>query len=136
MAEPIKVDGLAEFVRNLRKLGADLPKTVRLAMNDAADVIIRRTRPLVRVRTGRAAASLRAQSTRTAVRVTAGGRRAPYYPWLDFGGRVGPQRSVRRNFIKEGRYLYPTYERSWQEVYDVMVRALVDVVRGAGFEVD
>jgi len=134
----IRIDGLAQFVRDLRKIDRDLPKTMRAAMNEAADVVVGEARPNVPRRTGRAAASLRPQSTRTAVRVSGGGRRAPYYPWLDFGGRVGRGKRTRRQFLKHGRYLYPAYfaKRDSGEIQRVLERALLGVARSAGVAVD
>lgn len=138
MAEAIKITGLNEFVRNLKKLDADLPKMVRVAFNSAADVVVQAARPDIPSRTGAAAGSVRAQSTQTAARITGGGRRAPYYPWLDFGGKVGRHKSVKRPFYKDGRYIYAAYfaKREAGEFEQVMTEALLDVVRGAGFEVD
>src|SRR6266516_6672861 len=101
MAEAIRIDGLAEFTRNLRKLDAEVPKALRVALNGCAEIVLGYARPRVPSRSGRAASTLRARSTRTAVRVSAGGRRAPYYPWLDFGGRVGRHKKTRRAFIRE-----------------------------------
>ncbi len=136
MGEAIKVDGLAQFVRNLRKLDADLPKALRIGFNDAAQIVIDTARPRMPRLTGRAASSLRAQSTRTAVRVTEGGRRAPYVPWLDFGGKVGRNRSVRRPFIADGRYLYASFYAKHDQVRSAVVAALLDVAKSAGVEVD
>lgn len=133
----IKIDGLAQFSRNLKKIDSELPKALRIAMNEAADVVVQAARPKVPKRTGRAARSIRVASTRTAVRVRAGGRRAPYYSWLDFGGRVGRRRSVIRPFLKEGRYLYKEYFdlRDSGELRQVLERALLNVVEQAGIEV-
>lgn len=138
MAEAIKVQGLAEFSRNLKKLDADLPKALRIALNDAADVVVGQAKPQVPRRTGRAAASIRVASTRTESRVKAGGKKAPYYPWLDFGGRVGRKKAVRRAFYKDGRYLYDAYfkVRDSGQLQDILSAALVDVARQAGVEVD
>ena len=138
MADAIKVDGLAQFSRNLKKLDADLPKALRIALNEAADVVVGDAKSRVPRRTGRAQASIKAQSTRTAVRVKAGGARVPYFAWLDFGGRVGRKRSVKRAFLKEGRYLYAAYfdKRDSGELQTVLTKALLDVVRQAGLEVD
>lgn len=138
MADPIKIDGLAAFSRNLRKLGADLPKALRIGMNEAANVVVDDARPHVPRRTGKAQASLKAKSTRTAVRVSAGGNRAPYYPWLDFGGRVGRRKSVRRAFYSDGRYLYASYtaKRDSGQLQEVLTRALLDVAAQAGVVVD
>jgi hypothetical protein len=136
MAEPIRIDGLAQFSRNLRKLDAELPKGLRVALNEAADVVIGYAKPRIPRRTGKAQASLKARSTRTAVRVQGGGPRVPYYPWLDFGGRVGRSRSIRRPFLKDGRYLYAAYFQNRSQFEDVLTRALINVAKSAGVEVD
>lgn len=132
----VGIDGLAEFNRGLRKLDKEAPKGLRLALNEAADLLIKRTRPEIPRRTGRAANSLVAKSTRTSARVAVGGRRAPYYPWLDFGGRTGPHKSVERPFYSEGRYLYPTLRRVRPEIEAKLGEALVAVARDAGLDVD
>lgn len=136
MAEAIKIQGLSEFSKDLRTLDSELPKALRLALNEAANVVVTYAQAHVPSRSGRARRSIRARSTRTAVRVAAGGKRAPYYPWLDFGGAVGKRKSVRRPFLKEGRYLWKGYGVKHEEVQRVLEEALLDVVRQAGFEVD
>jgi HK97 gp10 family phage protein len=137
--EAIKIKGLAEFNRNLKKLDSDLPKALRVALNSAADVIVDAARPRVPRRTGRAAAALKARSTRTAARVSGGSARAPYYAWLDFGGegrRKG--RPSARPFIKQGRYLYAAYyqKRDSGEFEQILTKALLDVATQAGVEVE
>lgn len=136
MANQIRIDGLAEFSRNLRKIDNDLPKALRIAMNEAAKVVVDYAQPQVPRRSGRAARSIRAKSTRTAVRISAGGARVPYYPWLDFGGKVGKAKSVKRPFYKEGRYIYVGLRVKREEFTTILERALLNVVRSAGVEVD
>lgn len=138
MAEPIRIEGLREFSRNLRKLDNDLPKALRVAMNQGAELVIGEATPGIPSRTGRARKSVRKASTRTQVRVTGGGKRAPYYPWLDFGGRVGRRRSIARPFIADGRYIYSAYFglRSAGRFEEVLTDALLDVARQAGLEVE
>lgn len=131
---PIRIEGLAQFSRALRKLDADAPKGLRLAFNEAAEVVVARVRPKIPKRTGRAARSLKAKSTRTQARVAVGGPSAPYYPWLDFGGRVGRRKRTVRPFLKEGRYLFPGLAESHRDVQAVLERALSGVVRSAGLE--
>jgi hypothetical protein len=137
MAEAIKIEGLNEFVRNLKALDRDLPKAVRRAFNEAADVVVADARPRVAKQSGRARSSVRSRSTQMFARVSGGGGRAPHYPWLDFGGRVGRRGTVRRPFLKEGRYIYRSYydARASGEFERVMVKALIDVVESAGIEV-
>lgn len=138
MADPIKIDGLAAFSRNLKKLDNELPKALRIAMNGAANLVVNDARPRVPRRTGRAQSTIKARSTRTAVRVAMGGTKAPYMPWLDFGGRVGRGRSVVRPFIKDGRYVYRSYFklRDSGDIQTEITRALLGVAAQAGVVVD
>jgi hypothetical protein len=64
-----------------------------------------------------------------------GGRRAPYMPWLDFGGAVGPARSVTRPFIRRGRYLYAGLEAKHEDVTKIMSEGLAELAAGAGMDV-
>src|SRR5262245_31891611 len=132
MAEAIKIDGLGVFVRNLKVIDRDLPKTLRVGLNQAADVITDYARPPIPNRSGRAARSLKARSTQNAVRISAGGNRAPYYPWLDFGGHVGRGKSVKRTFLKDGRYIYAGYFAKKNQFAELLEKALLDSVRAAG----
>lgn len=132
----VEVKGLKEFSTALRKTDAELPKMLRIALNGCSDFLIGKTRPQVPRKTGRAASSLKARSTRTSVRVAAGGRKAPYYPWLDFGGKIGRNNSVVRPFIADGRYLYPTFRKNRDEFTTIMEKAIVGVAESAGLQVD
>lgn len=136
MTDPIKIDGLAEFTRNLKKLDTDLPKALRMAFNSAADVVVTDARPRIPSRSGKAKASVKARSTQTASRVVGGSRRVPYYPWLDFGGKVGKGGSIRRPFLKEGRYIYNAYFKNRDRYAELVESALLDVARQAGIEAD
>jgi hypothetical protein len=131
----VKITGLREFNKRLKALDAGLPKATRLALNDAGDVIVDDARPRVPSRSGRARRTVRARSTRTKVRVAGGGSRAPYYPWLDFGGRVGPGRSVRRPVLNRGRYIYAAFDRHRDEFVDVLDKRLREVADDAGLQV-
>lgn len=132
--DAIAIAGLREFNRALRGLDSNLPKGVRLALNEATDIIIDHAVPKVPRRTGKAAGSLAARSTRTEARVAGGGARAPHYPWLDFGGTNG--RGVERPFYREGRYLYATYYEHQDEFVDVISDALNKIAEDAGLAVD
>lgn len=137
-ADPISITGLRKFSRDLKKLDNDLPKALRVALNEAADVVVSDARPRVPRRSGRAQRSIKAKSTRTKVRVSGGGSKAPYYPWLDFGGRVGPAGSIERPFIKDGRYIYRAYfDASVRNRFsEVLEKSLIKVAESAGVEVE
>jgi hypothetical protein len=138
MPDPIRITGLREFTRGLKAMDSSLPKQVRVALNDAAGMLIDATRPKIPKRSGRAARSLRPASTRRAVRVRSGGSRAPYYPWLDFGGRVGKGRSIKRPFLPDGRYLYETYYQLRQQgrIQERMILALAKAAADAGLGIE
>lgn len=136
MTDPIKIAGLAEFRRDLKTLDRELPKALRLAFNGAADIVVTEARPGIPSRSGRAKASVKARSTQTAARVVGGGARVKYYPWLDFGGRVGRRGSVTRPFLKDGRYIYNAYFRNRPRIEQVTEDSLMQVARQSGVEVD
>lgn len=136
MADPIKIKGLNEFVRNLKTLDRELPKALRMAFNGAADIVVKDAKPLVASDSGKARASVKARSTQTASRVVGGGNKAPYYPWLDFGGRVGKNKSVRRPFLKEGRYIYNAYFDNRARYAELLEEGLVKVAAQAGVGID
>lgn len=135
MSEPIRVEGMNEWNRALRRLDSEAPKALRIAHNKAAQIVVDTARPRVPLgpgKGGHAKDSIRVASTRTSTRVKAGSKRIPYYPWLDFGGSVGPKRSVRRPFIKEGRYIFAAYNDNKPEIADTLKRELEAVINAAG----
>lgn len=136
MVDAVRIEGLTEFRRGLKELSTDLPKALRLAFNDAADLVVQDARPRIPSRTGRAKGTVKARSTQTAARVVGGGSRAVYYPWLDFGGTL-PVTNVRRPFLKEGRYIYNAYFRAKRSgrFQESLEKNLVAVARSAGIEV-
>lgn len=134
MADAIRVDGLAQFVRNLKKLDSDLPKVLRVAFNSAGESIVTEARAKVPTESGRARASIKMKSTQTAARIVGGSARVPYYAWLDFGGNA--PRAGQRPFLKEGRYIYGSFFRQREGMAAKLELALLDAARAAGVEVD
>lgn len=132
----IQTTGVRELQRSLKAVDKALPKGLKTGLNGVSNLIINNARPLIPKRSGRAAGSLRASSTAVQVKIRVGGSRAPYYPWLDFGGRTGIKKSVSRQFIREGRYLYPTLRKHKSEIQKLLEKTLDDVARGAGLDVD
>jgi hypothetical protein len=133
--EPIKVTGLKEFRRNLKTISADLPKCIRLANNEVADIVAVWVKDRMVSRTGGAAGTVRVASTQKEVRVREGSAKRPYVPWLDFGGRVGPKRSVKRQFYSDGRYLYPGLAANRDVMTDKLADQLIALCSKAGVEV-
>ncbi len=139
VVEAVHVVGLKDLTKAVSQFDSELGKSVRKILNEeVAEPLAKAVRPKVPTLTGKARKSVRAASTRNKVRVRGGSKRVPYYPWLDFGGRVGFGGRVRRPFLKDGRYIYPTYKRrrdSGQIQRDVN-RALSRIASGAGLDIE
>lgn len=133
----VHIEGLREFRQALRRVEKDAPKQLRIAFNDVANLVVQGTKPQVPVLRGKAKASVRARSTQEKARVFAGGKRVPYYAWLDFGGRVGRKNATVREYVPDGRYLFPTYRqlRDRGVIEEKLTRAIVRVARSVGWEV-
>lgn len=132
----IRVDGLKELNKALKTIDRETAKAMRLILNDAAEIVVSVAKPRVPTRTGVARSTLGVSSTQTAARVKAGGNRAPYYPWLDFGGKTGRKRSVNRPFIKSGRYLWAAYDQESANIAKLIDKRMHALVTDAGLEVD
>lgn len=151
----IEVKGIKELRRELKKIDDKLPKELKDALVKASTIVVDRARSKVPQRDGDAAGSLKVKKLGAAAAIGAGGDKAPYYPWLDFGGTVGKGRtgrggtasaiarggtgvgtagSVVRPFKKSGRYIYPALAEKRHEVTGIVDAALAELARKAGFE--
>ena len=136
MVAKITVSGLREFQTALRRMDSDLPKQLRLVLNEAADIVIDYAGAHMERKTGAAAASLKARSSQREARVGLGGRRAPYAPWLDFGGQGRVKgRPPARPFLREGRYVYKGLALHREDITTKMSEALTQLATSAGLEV-
>lgn len=136
-AAHIEVAGLRELQAALKRVDVELPRQLRLILNQASDLVIDYARPRMPSKTGRARASLKPRSSQREARVALGGSKAPYAAWLDFGGegkRKG--RPPKRPFIREGRYVYAGLAAKRADITEVMSTGLDKIARGAGLEVD
>jgi len=135
VVEPIRINGLRDFQKALKDMDGEAQKQLRVVLNSAADTIAAGAARRVPRRTGRAAGALRAQSSQREAKVIGGSGRAPYYGWLDFGGRVGIGHSVSRPFVRSGRYMYPTYAANTDTIHKALAEGLADLARHAGLTV-
>lgn len=136
LVEPIRITGLRDLQRALKQADGESQKRLRVVLNKAADIVVDDAAQLVpRGASGAARASLKARSGQREAIAVGGSRKALYYPWLDFGGRVGKKRSVERKFIKSGRYLYPAWSDNRKKVLDLLADEIVEVAKSVGLEV-
>ncbi len=140
----VEFRGIKEFVSGLKAIDANLPKELRVAFLGVAVKVAGEVAAVFpHGATGRAAASVKPRAGPKGAGIAIGGGAAPYAPWLDYGGTVGKGHkpgvggsgSVKRPFLKEGRYLYPTIVAAHDEIEKAAAAALVRVARSAGFSV-
>ncbi len=158
MGRPIaelRFTGLKELRKAMRDAEAGSQKHLQIHFKDVAVTVASAVAGQVPTSTGKkgknntfssgsAAASVRARATQTSAGIVAGGPKAPYFPWLDFGGSVGrghvagqgDSGAVKRPFMKAGRYIYPTITDMSDVIVDAASEGIGDALREAGWEPD
>jgi hypothetical protein len=109
----VEIDGLPQVRAALAALATRADAQLDTTGDDVADVVAARTRvifPIGPAARGHARSSIGVEHRPgMAATVTEGSARYPYAAWIDFGGRVGRRHSVRRVWIRGGRYLFRMY---------------------------
>lgn len=126
----IRVWGVREWRARLERLDSELGDVARDVAKESAQNVGRRARALTPIGPG----PRHVRSTinvRDAV-VRGGDRAHPYFGWLDFGGRVGINRSVSRPYMRSGRIMFVAYRAERPFVQIRMNRALRAAIRKAG----
>ena len=129
-----EVRGLRELKAAFRKVEGDLKTELKEGFKAIAEDVAGAIRPKVPKRTGRAAGSVKARGSLRGGAIAFGGSAAPYYPWLDFGGRVGINKRIARDFLTEGRYVYPTIREKRDDIIEHTDDLIGHLARKAGFE--
>jgi hypothetical protein len=140
VAKPeVHIEGLKEIQSTLRRLDPDLAKELKDVNLDVAIVVANIAQGRVPVgATGNARASVKAKGEQRFAVIKAGGRKAPYYGFLDFGNKPGVGASVGRNdsvprpFRPIGRYLYPTVAKQRSDIIEHYVDRLDKLLTKAG----
>lgn len=132
--QTIQVKGIRDLQRALRDIDRDLAKQLGEGLAEVADIVAKTARPLVPVKTGRAASSMKVRKTQRAASLAVGGTKAPYFQWLEWGGRTGRNKSVVRPFIPIGRTIYPTVKEKDAEIKNKLDEVLRRLAIQAGFE--
>ena len=122
--DPIKITGLSEVQRNLRKLSTDaldLNKTEFLETNkQVAEIVRNETKKYVPFLTGALAAAIRNASTKKSAKVRAGNAAVPYAGPIHFGW---PSRSIKPN-----TFLYEAIDARKSEVANRYAELVSDLI--------
>lgn len=136
MTEKIVVHGVAEFQAQVRDMKSAVPKKLKVVDAAAGEIIVAYARQTMPRRSGRGIGSVKARTTAKGAVVTEGGAKAPWVPWLDFGGRGRrPGRPTARPFLKEGRYTYKGLRVRQDQITEAMNDGLRALATDAGLEV-
>jgi len=130
----VEVRGIRELSRAFKRVDAELPKEMKAAFLRIAGTVADVARGKVPVISGKAASSIKPRASARGASIVFGGTVAEYYPWLDFGGRVGRNKSIVREVIPGGRYVYPAIASQKDETAAAVEKAVDQVARHAGFE--
>jgi hypothetical protein len=144
-----EVEGLIAMKKAFRLAHDGTQRAIQRRLKAVAALVASEVAGRVPVRSGRAASSVRALATQESASVAAGGARAPYYAFLDFGGSTGrghvpgaaDSGSVRREWYGrggsgggEGRYLYPAIRDMSEVIAHEAGEAVHEALHDAGFE--
>lgn len=139
VVDPIRVEGLSELRRALAGMEQGAHKHLRIVLNQAADLVVEGAQRRVKRRTGRAQKSIKKRSTQTQARVIAGGAKAPYFGWLDYGGKIyrhgKDAKPLVRTFEPGGRIMYPAFDAERDAVNEILSAGLVALAEENGLEV-
>ena len=144
-----EVEGLIAMKKAFRAANDGTHKAIGRRLKEVATLVASEVAGRVPIRSGRAASSVRALATQESASVAAGGAKAPYYAFLDFGGSTGrghvsgaaDSGSVKREWYGaggsgsgEGRYLYPAIRDMSDEIARETGEAIHEALADAGFE--
>lgn len=118
--------GVVHLETQLEKLATGSQKALEAVSRDIADDVLSYVRSRVPRLTGAAAGSYRAVQDRTGTTFEFGGPRAPYVPWLEFGGKAG-RSGASRPYVPGGRYLYPGIRQVTQDWEHLIERELTEL---------
>jgi hypothetical protein len=136
----IKVVGLRELRRDLKKIDPQLQKQLSNVTKKAAARVVEDTKSRVPVVDGTARKSIRATSSGARAFIVGGKKSVPYFGWLDFGSRT-PRSGLRRTTgpwhlsgkgPKGGRYIYPAIAKNLTSFQKDLAKAIKEVKRKAG----
>jgi hypothetical protein len=152
----VQIDGLRELRNAMRRAEAGSQRAIARHLKDVAARIATDVRARVPESAGAKATSnpFAPGSARSSVRpfatsdgagIRGGGAGAPYYPWLDFGGSVGPGHregvawsgATTRPWMGQpgrGRYVYEVIHEEGDLILAAVMTALDEAELEAGWE--
>lgn len=140
-SDRVRVEGLRDFQRELRALDNKLPRQMRVANLEAAEVVAKEARAKAIAQGGvaeKTAPSIKAAAEQVRSKVNIGGTRYPFALGAEFGAKVYPQFKRWRGNQHQpdvdngvGYFLYPAIRETRSEFIDTYAKALDQLMRRA-----
>jgi hypothetical protein len=132
----VVVTGLRDLNKALKAADLEAEKEMKSVLKGIAEGVVSDVRSRVPHRSGKAAASYRPRGGVKGASIAWAGPKAPYAPWIEFGGKVGKGKSVSRPFVKGGRYLYPAINDHMADIEAKVADAIDAITSRYGFKVE
>ena len=136
--EAIRVEGLAQFQRELRRVSNDFPRELRLANLEAAEVVAKAARAKAQALGGvarKSAPSIKATAEQRRAKVSFGGPKFPFALGAEFGGGSRPStrqfKAWRGNDSGAGYFVFPEIRRTKDAFLEVYEKGLFDLIERA-----
>ena len=134
----VRVEGLADLQRELRKLDSKLPRELRQANLKAAELVATAARSKASSLGGvaaKTAPSIKAAAEQRRSKVTIGGPKYPFAMGAEFGGQGRPTTMQFKPWSGRdsgaGYFLYPAIRGTRDEFIEVYERAIDQLMRAA-----
>ena len=128
MANPaIQVDGLKELRRDLKKLGKEAQKELRVALKAGAEMAVPAAQSLAPKRSWELAGSIKSGTSGAKAFI---GSKLPYAAVHQWGGRVGRNKSVQ---IQPKHYLTKAVEETAPRIMDHIEDEIGNLARRLGW---
>ena len=120
----VEIHGLKELSVAFRRVDKTLVGELKVSFRGLAEHVVGVIIGRMPRRSGKAVASVKPRGTTRGAAIAFGGTKAPYMPWLDFGGSTGRGHrpgvagsgAIKRDMIPDGRYVYPGIAQSRPEI--------------------
>ncbi|MDQ3107509.1 MAG: hypothetical protein M3Q68_06845 [Actinomycetota bacterium] len=123
---------MKEVQRELRALDSALAKELKDVNLAVADMVADIARAKVPSTSGKARSTYKAKGEQRYAVIKAGGKKAEYVPWLEFGGTRGDEKKQSRPFVSAGRYIWPVVGMQRNKIKSEYAIALGQLLDKAG----
>lgn len=134
-SQAVRVEGLADFQKELRALDRTLPRELGQANKRAAEMVAERARQRAQSLgsvAAKSAPSIKAAAEQRRSKINLGSTREPWALGAEFGGQGRPTtQQFEPHRGREGYFLYPTIRDTRDEYLEIYGRILEQLMRAA-----